>query len=230
VDYPDTISYVYTLRTFDGKFTATDTVLDHYNGFLGHVVPNGLQLSIHNLLKYKGGKMRVLIPSHLAYGLNGIHSGSTSVANNNIGGNECLDYTINLVSDQNKYDDLVINNYIQANGLSGYTRTADGLWYKITTVGTGNPIDINSSVTYNYRLQLMNNTVADSTYATTTITSGDLLGNVRGFVEGMELSKGQGAISLLVPSRLAYGPTGRPGVPANGCLRWEIYNIAVTNY
>jgi FKBP-type peptidyl-prolyl cis-trans isomerase len=234
VDYPDTVSYVYTLRTFDGKFTATDTVLDHYNGFLGHVAPNGLQLSIRNLLKYKGGKMRVLIPSHLAYGTNGIHSGSTTVANNNIGGNECIDYTINLISNQVVYDDLVIKNYMAANNLTGYSKTADGLYYKIITPGTGNAIDDNSSVTCNYTLQLMNNSYVDTTSKTTvSLPFNDLgdTGNIRqGFSEGLKLSKGQGAISLLLPSRLGYGTSGATGVPVNACLRFEVYNLAVTNY
>src|ERR1700743_2316905 len=89
VDYPDTVAYVYTESTFNGKFAVTDTVLDHYNGCLGHVTPNGLMLSIRNLLKYKGGKMRVLIPSHLAYGEKGIHIGSTNIANNKKAGNQC---------------------------------------------------------------------------------------------------------------------------------------------
>jgi FKBP-type peptidyl-prolyl cis-trans isomerase FkpA len=234
VDYPDTISYVYTLRTFDGKFTATDTVLDHYNGFLGHVVPNGLQLSIRNLLKYKGGKMRVLIPSHLAYGTNGIHTGSTTVANNNIGGNQCIDYTINLISDQIAYDDLVIKNYMAANNLSGYSKTTDGLYYKIITHGTGNPINNNSSVTCNYYLQLMNNTYADSTAKTTVSIPFNDLGNTAnirpGFSEGLKLIAGQGAISLILPSRLGYGTSVAGAIPANACLRFEIYNVAVINY
>src|ERR1700741_845453 len=29
VDYPSTIFYVYTLRSFDGKYTVTDTALNH---------------------------------------------------------------------------------------------------------------------------------------------------------------------------------------------------------
>ena len=234
VDYPDTVSYVYSFRTFDGKYSVIDTVLNHYNGFLGHVVPNGLQLSIRYLLKYKGGKIRVLVPSHLAYGRNGAGSGSSSVANSKISGNECLDYTINLISDQIKYDDLVINNYIKANGLSGYTKTADGLYYKITKQGTGASIDDNSNVNLNYRLQLMNNTFADTTSQTTTATFTDLNLLTSGAHEGLKLVTGGGGISLLVPSRLGYGTSGSSGVtnsiPANACLRFEFYNITVTNY
>src|SRR6201986_612872 len=66
LDYPDSLSYVYTVKTFDNKYLALDTVLNHFDGLLGHTAPNGLMLSLHNILKRKGSKMRVLIPSHLA--------------------------------------------------------------------------------------------------------------------------------------------------------------------
>ena len=56
VDFPSTISYVYTLRSFDGKYVVTDTVLNHFYGVLGHVVPNGLMLAIRNDLKNPGGQ------------------------------------------------------------------------------------------------------------------------------------------------------------------------------
>jgi FKBP-type peptidyl-prolyl cis-trans isomerase FkpA len=233
IDYPDTISYVYTIQSFDRKYAVNDTVLNHFFGYLGHVAPNGLMLAIRNDLKYRGGKMRVLVPSHLAYGTNGVGSGSSTVTNNRIAGNQCLDFTINLISRQDLYDDMVINNYINANGLTGYTKMPDGLWYKITKQGTGNSITINSTITANYRLNLMNNTFPnnDTTYVSLqTYSFGDLLGNVAGVAEGMQLAKGQGAISLIVPSRLAYGPGGNSGIPANACLRWDFYNIAVTNY
>src|ERR1700742_900009 len=137
VVYPDSVNYVYTLQSFDGKFTSTDTVLNHYDSFLGHVVPNGLMLSIRNLLKYKGGKMRELIPSHLGYGERGAGSGSSTVANNKIGGNQCLDYTINLINNQTVYDAQVLKNYIAANHLTGFTQLttgpAAGMYYKIKT-------------------------------------------------------------------------------------------------
>jgi FKBP-type peptidyl-prolyl cis-trans isomerase FkpA len=232
IDYPDTISYVYTIQSFDRKYAVTDTALNHFFGYLGHVTPNGLMLSIRNDLKFKGGKMRVLVPSHLAYGTNGVGSGSSTVTNNRIAGNQCLDYTINLINNQIPYDDLVIQNYMTANGLSGYSKTADGLYYKIKTPGTGNTITDNSSITCNYYVQLMNNSYADSLYKTNTTVFGDLKGQIAasGFSEGMKLIKGQGAISLLLPSRLGYGTGGNSGIPANACLRFEIYNVSVVNF
>ncbi len=180
VDYSDTISYVYAMHSFDNKFLLEDTVVNHYFGYLGHIPftvynTNGLMLSIRNNLQRKGGKIRVLVPSHLAYGVSGYGSGSSTVTNNRIAGNQCLDYTVNLVDDQIAYDDMVINNYKTANNLTGYTKiTTDGLWYKIITPGNGNSINDNSSVTCNYKLLLMNNTFVDTASATTTATFSDL--------------------------------------------------------
>ena len=233
VDYPSTISYVYTIRSFDGKYAVTDTVLNHYYGILGNVAPNGLMLAIRNNLKYLGGQMRVLIPSHLAYGKNGIGSGSSTVTNNRIAGNQCLDVTVNLIGDQHLYDQSVIKNYMAANGLTGYSMTKDSLWYKITTPGTGAAINDNSSVNANYKLRLMNGTFVDTTYATTAYTFTDLAGGgiTSGFVEGLKLVKNGGSLSIIVPSKLGYGTSSSGGViPANACLRFDIYNVAVTNY
>jgi len=234
VDYSSIVSYVYTIRSFDGKFLATDTVVNHYYGVLGHIVPNGLMLAIRNNLKYLGGKMRVLVPSHLAYGKNGAGTGSITLTNGRIAGNQCLDVTVELIADQAAYDQLVIKNYMAANNLTGYTETADGMWYKITTAPTGaNYINDNSTISMNYTLYLMNNTNPDGNYYATTnlLTVSDLVTQVvPAYSEGLRLlGKGGGAISIIAPSALAYGTSAYNGVPANGCLRWDISNVTVTN-
>ncbi len=236
LNYPSTVSYVYTLRSFDGKYIASDTAVNHSYGILGHVVPNGLMLAIVNNLKYNGGKMRVLVPSHLAYGKSGKGSGSNTLTNTRIGGNQCLDITVNLIVDQAAYDQLVIKNYMAANNLTGYTKTADGLWYKITTVPTGaNYINNTSTVTMNYSIYLMNNTNPDpqNSYATTLATFTDFgVGTyVAGFEEGLKiLGRGAGGISIIVPSGLAYGTAGNSSsIPPNECLRWDMTNVSVTN-
>lgn len=234
VDYPDLISYVYTLRSFDGKYILNDTITDHFYGYLGHTAPWGLTLAIHDALKYKGGKMRVLIPSHIAYGISGAGTGSSTVSNGRIAGNQCLDYTIELINDQDAYDDMVIQNYMTANSLTGYTKTADGLYYKITTPSTGTqPITINSSVMAKYNGRLLNNTVFDNLYATNAYSFSDLAGLTPGFLEGLEKITTGGTISMLIPSRLAYGNASQSGnnetIPANSCLRFEVTVTAVTN-
>ncbi len=234
VDYPDEISYVYTIKSFDGSYSLLDTVVNHFDGLLGHTAPNGVVLAIRNILKNKGGKMRVLIPSHLAYGVRGFTNGSSTVANGHIAGNECLDYTIELIDNQDKYDDQVIQSYLTANGLTGYTRTSDSLWYKIIKPGTGTtPIGINSAVTMNYTGQLLNHTFFDNTYVSNTYTFSDILSLTSGFKEGLQMITAGGVISMIAPSHLEYGPGGAGGVnesvPANACLRFEVTVTTVTN-
>lgn len=234
VKYPDVISYVYTIKTLDNKFTAQDTVVNHYSGFLGHVTPRGLMLAIHDLAKYKGTKIRVIVPSHLGYGVNGAGSGSSTIVNGKIPGNESLDYTIELIDNQVKYDDKVIVDYMAANNLSGYTKIVSGadsgLYYKITTAGTGSTIGANTTLTANYVVKLMNNTIVDDE-STTAISFYDLTAGsyIKGFTDGLLMSRSGGGISLLIPSKLGYGQAGSTGgIPANACLRFDVTNITVT--
>jgi len=238
LDYSTYVSYVFTIRSFDGKYILSDTVTNHFYGVLGHPaapLPTGLVIAIRNNLKYAGGKMRVLVPSRLAWGKNGYGTGSITLTTGRIAGNQCLDITVNVIANQGIYDQMVIKNYMAANNLTGYTMTSDSLWYKITTPGTNNAITDNSSITLNYKLYLMDNTNPDNNaYTSNTAAMSDLAsGNtVAGFVEGLRLlgkGGGGGAISIIVPSALAYGAGGTGGIPANGCLRWDISNVTVTN-
>jgi len=234
VDYPTELSFVYTMKTFDGLNNSTDTVINHFDGLLGHLAPNGLILAIRNILKYKGGKMRVLIPSHLGYGVNGVSSGgSKTITSGRIAGNQCLDYTIELIDNQNKYDDAVIQTYLTANNLTGYTRSSDSLWYKVIAPGTGAFVDLSSDVTMNYTGQLLNHTFFDNTYVSTTHTFTDIIGLTSGFREGLLMLKTGGVISMIVPSRLGYGPAGSAGIttsiPSNACIRFEVTVTAITN-
>lgn len=246
LDFPDKIAFVFSLRSFDGKYVQSDTIANHYDDFLGHVtlskLPAGLQLAIYNNLKHRGGSMRLLIPSHLAYGVSGYGSGSILNTNTRIAGNQCLDYYVHLIGNvptdnQATYDDLVIRNYMQANGLTGYTRvestTLPGnyYWYKIETPGTppAKPLDENSTVTVNYTGQLFNGTLFDSQYNganTITLTPGDLVPGVK---EPLLNYAAVGAkISLLIPSALGYGESIQGSIPPNSCLRFSYVFTAVT--
>jgi len=233
VDYPDEISFVYTFKSFDGKFIAGDTVINHFDGALGNVSPSGLLLGIRNLLKYKGGKIRMLIPSHLAFGVNGTGTGSSTNTSGRIAGNQCLDYTVNLIDKQDVYDDMVIKNYMTANTLTGYTEITSGkysgMYYKITTPGTGiSPISLNSTITCTYTGLLFNGTTFSSvtTEGGTSFNLPDLTDGVQG---GLQLVTAGASISLLIPSRYEYGTAGSSGIPSNACLRFDFNILTVTN-
>jgi len=189
--YSDNVSFVFTLRSFDGKYISTDTILNHYAGYVGHItniaLPAGLELAIVNDLKYSGGSMRVLIPSYLAYGVSGYGSGSINVAGTHIAGNQCLDYYVHVISSQKNnvygtntygyqyilntaqaaYDDQVIQNYIKTSGIT-YTKApsinipGQYYYYAIRVPGTGtDTINQNSTITTTYAGRLLNNTFFD---------------------------------------------------------------------
>lgn len=237
MDYPDKIAFVFSLRTFDGKYIQADTFTNHFNDYLGHVtndkLPLGLQLALHNILRYRGGSMRLLIPSHLAYGLSGYGSGSISNANTRIAGNQSLDYYVHVIGNtstdnQSTYDDQSIRNFMTTNSLTGFTKTGSGLYYKILTPGTGTAITATSSNTATYTDQLFNGTVFDPTYTTNTFTFTLSDGLIPGVIEGLQNYASAGTkISLIIPSGLAYGQVSNGSIPPNSCLMftWTILTV-----
>jgi FKBP-type peptidyl-prolyl cis-trans isomerase len=248
LQYPSLISLVYTLRTLDGVYTSIDTINNHFYDYLGHIatdnLPLGLQTALINDLKYSGGTMRVLIPSHLAYGVNGTGSGSSQVANNRIKGNECLDYYINVVDNQPVYDDLVINNYMKNNSLTGYTKittgTGAGTYYKVLTAPTGTDIvDSSKTITFTATGQLLNSTIFYSANTSGVVNTGDVDSFYIGVQQAMIASKASVGtkISILLPSALGLGTTSSTGtdqnnnsvtIPSNSCMRFTFIIDTVT--
>lgn len=232
LDYPDSVSFVYTLKTFDGKFIASDTILNHYGGLVGHITPNGLMLAVKNILKYRGASARILVPSHIAFGLAGAGSGSKTITNGRIAGNQCLDYYVHVIDNQFVYDDLVISNYITRNKLLGYTKDPDiGYYYKVTVPGTGiNAITENSTITATYTGLLLNGQFFDNSFATTTTSFNVPDFAVLGLADALKKHATSGtSISVIIPSKWAYGGPGNSTViPAYSCLRFDYGITAVS--
>jgi FKBP-type peptidyl-prolyl cis-trans isomerase FkpA len=248
--YPSLISLVYTLRTLDGVYQSIDTINNHFYDYLGHVasdnLPLGLQTALKNDLMFSGGSMRVLIPSHLAYGVNGTGSGSSQVANNRIKGNECLDYYINVVDNQPVYDNISIRKYMVNNGLDSTTYTkiktgaGAGTWYKVLTPPTGTDIiDSSKTITFTATGQLLNATIFYTANTPDVVNTSDVDAFIPGVAQAMAASKASVGtkISILVPSAAAYGTTSSTGsdatgasvtIPANSCLRFTFVIDTVT--
>jgi len=232
IDYSDTVKFVFTLKSFDGKYTNLDSLTsNHYDGFAGHInqggLPKGLQIAIHNIIKYKGTRARILIPSRLAYGINGFGSGSSSNTNTRIAGNQCLDYYVNVVSDQDLYDDQIIKNYIATNSLTGFTKSVGGFYYKVTIPGTGtDPIDQYSTFTATYSGKFLTGTEFD---ANSTGASLSIDGVVPGVAQGLQRLTTGAAVTLLLPSRYGYGRGGNTGIAGNTSLRFDFTIVTITN-
>jgi FKBP-type peptidyl-prolyl cis-trans isomerase len=255
LDYPDSIAFVLTVKTFDGKYVNQDSLnLAHYDGVVGNIAfstsimgfTKGLQSAIHDLVKYRGTRARILVPSRVAYGVNGAGSGSSSNVNNRIAGNQCIDYYVNVINSLPKYQDYLINEFMQKSGLTGFTRINSGrgagMYVKITTPGSGvgDVYDYNlaSTFTANYTGKYLNGAIFGSTATdntaggidATTLSSFAPTDGLRPGVE--EALKGQtagAAVSMIMPSRLGYGKAGNGTIGPDACLYFEFTIGTVTN-
>jgi len=247
IQYSDTISMVFTVRSIDGKYVSSDTIANHYGGVAGHIygttlplglnVP-GLQTAVHDILQHPGGIMRVIVPSHLAYGVSGAGSGSSTVTSNRIAGNQSIDYYIHIIgnrradpprlSDQDAYDQLVIKNYIGTNGLTTMKQDPDGYWYSISIPGTGTvPITDNTTVSVTYTTQLFNGTIADQYNVDGPGRSFDIPDLIQGVQRSLKKYATTGTLmTVLIPSRFAYGNI-TTSIPANSCIRYDVRVLAV---
>jgi FKBP-type peptidyl-prolyl cis-trans isomerase FkpA len=233
----DQIFYAFTVKTLDGKFISTDTVLNRVSNFVGvtsPTLPFGLQLGIKKYLQKRNGVIRLLIPSKQAYGITGYKTSDGVI---NIPGNESLDYTVYLynVRSQLAYDTIQIRNYIKKNNLTGFVKSPTGLYYKVVDKGTGTDAVYGSStvtVTYTKRLLLSGTAIETKSMDAALLSS-----YIYGWQEGLQLLNSGGKIRLLIPSGLAYGATAESTtvdaatykVPANSILDYDVNVTAVTN-
>jgi FKBP-type peptidyl-prolyl cis-trans isomerase FkpA len=237
LQYSDLVSFVYTERTFDGKYALVDTIQRHYYDYVGHLQNNGftlgLQIAVHDVMMYPNATIRVLVPSHLAFGVDGTGSGSNEVANNRIAGNQCLDFYVHAVNNFGPYDDLVIRHYMADSSLTGYSETADSIYYKVLTPGaTNDPITQNSTITCTYTGQLLDGVIFDGSHNGTNTATFSMLGFATpGNAEVLENYTEAGTkLSVLLPSKQGYGIAGNAegGIPPFSCMRFTWQVITVT--
>lgn len=231
--YSDNISFVFTIKSFDGHYIISDTIQNHFQTYVGHIIssalPTGLELAILNDLKYVGASMRVLIPSHLAYGVNGYGSGSITNTSSRIAGNQCLDYYVHVIASQPDkaqrqaaYDYQVIKNYMAANSLTGLYTLDSGVYYHVQTQGTGtDPLTDNTTAEVTFNGRLLNGTVFSSATSPDS-TSVEIPSLIAGVSRTLKRHAVKGTvISMIMPSYLGYGTQAQSEIPANSCLRFE---------
>ncbi|MEO1448715.1 MAG: FKBP-type peptidyl-prolyl cis-trans isomerase [Bacteroidota bacterium] len=130
--------------------------------------------------------------------------------------------------EQTAIDRGVIEEYVAENNLTGqYTET--GIFYAFSEEGEGDDTPAAGSIIeIIYKGYLMDGTLFDSSDGFP--TEFNLSGLIRGWQEGLQLFKRDAVGTLLIPSREAYGRTGRaPSIPANAVLRFEIELIDFQN-
>jgi FKBP-type peptidyl-prolyl cis-trans isomerase len=104
----------------------------------------------------------------------------------------------------------------------GVVTMPDGLQYKIITNGSGATPMMNDTVTVNYRGTFIDGKEFDSSAKTGHPAQFAVGSVIHGWTEAlMQMTVGS-KWQLFVPSELAYGERGRPGIPPNAVLIFEV--------
>jgi FKBP-type peptidyl-prolyl cis-trans isomerase FkpA len=120
---------------------------------------------------------------------------------------------------QAKEDEKIIQQYISDNKLAA-TATGSGLYYVISTQGTGVNPSIGSNVTVAYSGYFTDGSTFDQ--STSAGISFDLASVIKGWQEGIPYFKKGGKGILIIPSALGYGTAGSSGIPPNTVLVFTI--------
>ncbi len=115
------------------------------------------------------------------------------------------------------------NAYLKENAKKeGVITTDSGLQYKIIRPGTGAKPGIKDKVKVHYVGTLINGKKFDSSYDRNTPATFGVGGVIPGWTEALQLMKKGAKWQLTIPSDLAYGPKGRPGIPPYAVLLFDV--------
>lgn len=223
----DSIYYSYTFKLLNGTVinkTSDVMIPGIYLGYTDRFVIGSTSYlftpvrEVLTMLK-RGGTARLIMPSNLAFGKNGL---STI----NVGSNENILVELGIYTQTKRYevDELEINNFLTANKLIA-TKDPSRVRYIVTQQGTGStPISSSSSLVVNYTGRLLDGTVFDSGTASTFVLSETIKGwaILNKFTAGTK-------VRLFIPSDLGYGASGNGIIPGNVALDFDIEIVSVTN-
>ena len=102
-----------------------------------------------------------------------------------------------------------------------------GLQYKVIKEGTGKIPTADDRVKTHYRGTLINGTEFDSSYKRNKPAEFPVKGVIKGWTEALQLMKEGSKWQLYIPPNLAYGERGRPGIPPNSTLIFEVELLEV---
>lgn len=115
----------------------------------------------------------------------------------------------------------------------GVKTTKSGLQYLVLSEGKGTSPTVDSTVSAHYRGKLLNGKIFDQSYDGKKPTVVDkpvpfpLNRVIPGWTEALQLMKVGSSCRLFIPPKLAYGEAGRPGIPPNSLLIFDIELIKV---
>lgn len=114
-------------------------------------------------------------------------------------------------------------DYLEKNKTAaGVKVTASGLQYIVEKEGTGKTPTDKDTVKCHYKGTLISGETFDSSYDRGQPAEFPVAGVIPGWTEALKMMKEGAKYKLFVPSDLAYGPQGRPGIPPNSVLIFEV--------
>jgi FKBP-type peptidyl-prolyl cis-trans isomerase len=120
------------------------------------------------------------------------------------------------------------NEYLTKNkARAGVKVTASGLQYEVLKSGFGPKPKSTDKVQVHYHGTLIDGTVFDSSIERKEPVEFPVTGVIPGWVEALQLMSVGDKWKLTIPSALAYGPRGRPGIPPNSVLVFEVELLAI---
>jgi FKBP-type peptidyl-prolyl cis-trans isomerase FkpA len=114
--------------------------------------------------------------------------------------------------------DQEIESYIKKNGLN-FSKTDEGLYYRIIKEGDGRKIQYNDSVLIAYKGTLLDGKVVDYQKKPIWFAVKDL---IAGWKSGLTTINKNGVLELIVPPQLGYGNHKLDFIPENSILYYEL--------
>lgn len=131
---------------------------------------------------------------------------------------------VDIPEDYIAQNEAEILAYLDDNSLTAQ-KSPSGLYYIISTEGTGVQPSITDNVTVAYKGYFIDGQIFDQSDENG--ISFNLGQVIAGWTEGITYFKEGGEGILLIPSHLAYGNTGRPGIPPGSVLVFDISLLSV---
>jgi len=109
----------------------------------------------------------------------------------------------------------------------GVTTTDSGLQYEVLTQGSGAMPKLTDTVKTHYEGKLISGEVFDSSIARGEPAEFPLNRVIRGWTEALQLMPTGSTYRLFIPSELAYGNRGTPGIPPQSTLIFDVELIEI---
>jgi len=107
----------------------------------------------------------------------------------------------------------------------GVVTLPSGLQYKVLTAGTGPKPAATDTVSCNYKGTFIDGKEFDSSKGTP--ISFGVTGVIKGWTEALQLMPVGSKWQLFIPSDLAYGDGGRPGIPPGSTLLFDVELVSI---